>query len=164
MLQHFIHWLGRTPLSQEIQKVFWIIPTVQIVHILAISMVAASMAIFDLRLLGVAGTARSIASLSRRFMPWLAVALTVLFLSGSILIIGEPQRSLDNGVFQLKMALLATAVGITVGFQRLLKADLADGAADLKPAHRTAARVTGAVSLVLWVAIIAAGRLIAYAG
>ena len=76
MLDDFINWLGATQASQLIQKVFWIIPTVQIAHILAISVVLASMAMFDLRLLRFAGTRHSIASLSRRFMPWLWGALS----------------------------------------------------------------------------------------
>src|SRR3982074_3599265 len=103
MLEEFIDWLGATSASLVIQKVFWIIPTVQTVHILAISVVLASMAMFDLRLLGVAGKRNSIASLSGRFMPWLWGALLVLAASGCILIIGEPKRSLGNGGFQLKM-------------------------------------------------------------
>ena len=44
MLDEFNTWLGATPASQFIQKVLWIIPTVQIAHILAISAVLASMA------------------------------------------------------------------------------------------------------------------------
>jgi len=164
MLDDFIHWLGATPISLAIQEVFWIIPTVQTVHILAISVVLASMAMFDLRLLGVAGKRNSIASLSRRFMPWLWGALIVLAASGCILIVGEPKRSLGNVVFQLKMCMLATAIVVTLGFQAVLKRDLAGGSADLAPAHVTAAKITGLLSLALWVGIAVAGRLIAYTG
>jgi uncharacterized membrane protein len=143
MLDDFIHWLGATPVSLVIQEVFWIIPTVQTIHILAISVVLASMAMFDLRLLGLAGRRNSIASLSRRFMPWLWGALIVLAASGCILIVGEPKRSLGNVVFQLKMCMLATAIVVTLGFQAVLKRDLAGGSADLAPAHVTAAKITG---------------------
>jgi hypothetical protein len=164
MLDDFIHWLGATPVSLVIQEVFWIIPTVQTIHILAISVVLASMAMFDLRLLGLAGRRNSIASLSRRFMPWLWGALIVLAASGCILIVGEPKRSLGNVVFQLKMCMLATAIVVTLGFQAVLKRDLAGGSADLAPAHVTAAKLTGLLSLALWVGIAVAGRLIAYTG
>jgi uncharacterized membrane protein len=164
MLDDFIHWLGATPVSLVIQEVFWIIPTVQTIHILAISVVVASMAMFDLRLLGLAGRRNSIASLSRRFMPWLWGALIVLAASGCILIVGEPKRSLGNVVFQLKMCMLATAIVVTLGFQAVLKRDLAGGSADLAPAHVTAAKITGLLSLALWVGIAVAGRLIAYTG
>jgi hypothetical protein len=164
MTQHFIHWLSLTAASQFIKEIFWIIPTVQIVHILAISVVVSSMAMFDLRLLGIAGTRNSIAALSKRFMPWLWVALIVLLLSGSILIIGEPDRALGNPAFELKMVMVVTAILVTLGFQRILKKDLAAGATELAPTHLLAAKLTGGISLLLWVSIVAAGRLIAYAG
>jgi hypothetical protein len=164
MLLDFIDWLGATAASHVIQKEFWIIPTVQTVHILAISVVLASMAMFDLRLLGLAGTRNSIESFSRRFMPWLWGALIVLAVSGSVLIVGEPKRALGNPSFLLKMCMLATAIGVTLGFQVLLKRDLKRGAGDLAPTHFTAAKIVGLVSLVLWAGIAVAGRLIAYTG
>jgi hypothetical protein len=163
MLGDFINWLGATPVSLVIQKVFWIIPTVQTIHILAISVVLASMAMFDVRLLGLAGKRNSIASLARRFMPWLWGALIVLAVSGSILIIGEPKRALGNVFFAMKMGMLATAIIVTLGFQVILKRDLAGGS-DLAPAHFGVARIVGLLSLVLWVGIAVAGRLIAYTG
>ena len=164
MLDDFIHWLGATPDSQLIHKVFWIIPRVQAVHILAISVVLASMAMFDLRLLGLAGKRSSIAALSRRFLPWLWGALVVLAASGSILIVGEPKRALGNLSFLLKMCMLATAIIVTLGFQAVLKRDLRGGSADLAPAHDILAKITGLLSLTLWVGIAVAGRLIAYTG
>jgi hypothetical protein len=163
MLDSFIHWLGATSASLVIQREFWIIPTVQIAHILAISVVLASMAMFDLRLLGLAGKRNSIASLSRRFMPWLWGALIVLAVSGSILIVGEPKRALGNVFFELKMCMLAAAIALTIGFQFILRRDLAEGGADLAPSHAAAAKITGLLSLALWVGIAVAGRLIAYA-
>ncbi len=164
MLENLINWLGATQASLIIQKVFWIIPTVQIAHILAISVVVASMAMFDMRLLGLAGRRHSIASLSRRFMPWLWGALVVLASSGSILIIGEPKRALGNVFFTAKMCMLATAIAVTLAFQAVLKRDLRLGGSDLAPKHFAAAKAIGLISLALWAAIAVAGRLIAYAG
>jgi uncharacterized membrane protein len=163
MLDGFIHWLADTQASSVISRVFWIIPTVQVAHILAISVVLASMAMFDLRLLGLTGKRSSIATLSRRFMPWLWGALIVLAVSGCILITGEPKRALGNVFFAIKMCLLATAIALTLGFQAVLKRDLAKGGADLAASHLGVAKITGLVSLALWVGIAVAGRLIAYA-
>jgi hypothetical protein len=163
-LKALIHWLGTTELSNFIKTVGWIIPGVQIVHILAISVVVSSMGMFDLRLLGWAGKRHSIAAYTARFLPWLWAALLVLLVSGGILIIGEPERALGNRVFQVKMALLLTAVCVTFGFRSLLLRDLAAGSADLRPEHGLAAKLVGGVSLCLWVGIVTAGRWIAYAG
>jgi uncharacterized membrane protein len=164
MLDEFNNWLGATPASLFIQKVFWIIPTVQTAHILAISVVLASMAMFDLRLLGWAGKRHSVVSLSRRFMPWLWGSLPVLAITGGILIVGEPKRALGNVFFLLKMCMLATAIIVTLGFQVILRRDLERGSGDLAPAHFAAAKIAGLLSLVLWVGIAVAGRLIAYTG
>jgi hypothetical protein len=163
-MDDFIHWLGATPASLLLQKVFWIIPVVQTLHILAISVLFASMAMFDLRLLGWAGTRHSVRSLSQRFMPWLRGSLLVLAASGSILIIGEPKRALGNVFFASKMCMLATVIMVTLSFQALLKRDLERGATDLVPAHFAVAKIAGLVSLALWVGIAVAGRLIAYSG
>jgi hypothetical protein len=62
------------------------------------------------------------------------------------------------------MAMVATAIIVTAGFQLILKKDLSAGAHDLKPSHFLAAKITGGISLLLWLGIVAAGRLIAYAG
>jgi hypothetical protein len=88
----------------------------------------------------------------------------VLAVSGSILIVGEPKRALGNPAFLAKMCMLATAIAVTLSIRAVLKRDLADGGTDLAPAHFTAARIMGLMSLVLWVGIVVAGRLIAYAG
>jgi cobalamin synthase len=162
MLTVFINWLGGTPASLVIQKVFWIIPVVQTVHILAISVVVASMAMFDLRLLGLAGKRHSVVSLSTRFLPWLWGALIVLAVSGSILIVGEPKRALGNPAFLAKMCMLATAIVVTLSFQAVLKRDLTGGSGDLAPPHFALAKITGLLSLALWAGIAVAGRLIAY--
>ena len=164
MLDQFVHWLGATPASLVIQKVFWIIPTVQTVHILAISVVFASMAMLDLRLLGLAGTRHSVASYAQRFLPWLWWSLLVLAVTGSILIVGEPHRALGNISFVLKMGMLATAIAATLVIKSVLERDLAHGHADLAPGHLRLARAIGLVSLVLWMGIVVAGRLIAYTG
>ena len=164
MLNEFNDWLAATPVSQFIQSVLWIIPTVQTLHILAISVVLASMAMFDLRLLGIAGTRHSVVSLSRRFLPWLWGSLIVLAVSGSILIVGEPKRAIGNAFFLAKMCMLATAIVVTLGFQVMLKRDLASGHADLAAPHFAAAKIIGLISLVLWVGIAVSGRLIAYTG
>ncbi len=157
MLQEFCDWLSTTPLSLAIQTQFWVIPTVQTVHILAIAVVAASMALLDFRLLGLAGMRQPVAAMASRFLPWTWAALIVLLVSGVILIIGEPARELLSPVFQIKMVLLAIVIGVTWLMQRSIRRRAAFG--DWRGAG---ARSAAIVSLLLWVAIVTAGRWIAY--
>jgi hypothetical protein len=157
VIKEFCEWLAATSLSQTIQDVSWIIPSVQIVHIVSIAIVMTSMAMLDLRLLGLAGRRQTMTEMAARFLPWVWVTVIVLLCSGSILIIGEPARDLQNVVFWTKMSLLATALILTYVFQTMLRRDKG-----FWERNRAAAMALGSVSLVIWVGIVAAGRWIAY--
>src|SRR5215468_5367480 len=105
-LNQFSFWLDQTPFSQTIQTKAGIVPTVQTVHILAIAMVMTSALMIDLRLIGVVNRDQTFARVCARFLPFVWWPLLVLLLTGVIMIVGEPARSLKNPVFQLKVALI----------------------------------------------------------
>ena len=157
MIREFCTWLANTSLSQHIQDAFWVIPTVQTLHIVSIAIVMTSMAMLDLRLVGIAGRRQSLQQMASRFLPWVWVTLVVLLCSGTILIIGEPGRELQSEMFWIKMSLLAGAIVLTLIFQTLLRRR--NG---FWETHRAAAVLLGTVSLLMWVGIVGAGRWIAY--
>ena len=133
------------------------IPTVQTVHIVSIAIVMTSMAMLDLRLVGIAGRRQSLTEIGARFLPWVWGTLVVLLCSGTLLIIAEPGRELINQVFWLKMSLLVGAVVLTLIFQTMLRRR-----SGFWEDHRAAAVLLGSVSLLMWVGIVGAGRWIAY--
>lgn len=155
-MEHFVEWLAQTPASQAIQKIGWIIPTVQTIHILAIAAVIGSMGFLDLRVLGLAARGQSLDSLSHRLLPWVWRALIVLLLSGAVMVTGEPGRSLVNSIFQVKMALVIVAAVLTFFLQRSLARTGGTGGAS------TDAKAIAALSLAVWILIVFAGRWIAY--
>jgi hypothetical protein len=159
-LQTFCDWLANTPLSLLIQNVSWIIPAVQSVHILAIAVVMGSVALIDLRLLGITGRSQSVSGMVNRLVPAVWVALVVLLVTGSLLAIGEPVRSLMNPAFHAKMLMLICVATLTFFFQHMLRGDVAFW--ELSAARRSAAKMAAVVSLLLWVGIVFAGRWIAY--
>ncbi len=150
-------WLAATPLSALIGEVAWIVPAVQSLHILAISVVVAGVFLIDLRLLGAFGESDGIAAYTRRYLPWVWWALAVLLVTGAIMIVSEPVRALRNTTFVVKMVLIVVAVTLTGATQRPLKAD-----PDFWRDHKTRARALALASLTVWVAVIACGRWIAY--
>ncbi len=156
----FADWLASTPVSVTIQNVKWIIPGVQSVHILSIALLIASTVTLDLRLVGVTRGGPSLAMLEKRFTPWFWGAIIVLLLTGLVMITGEPARELLNWMFYTKLVLVLAVVAVTFAVQVRLRARPADIAPT--PAQRTADILLGGLSLVLIVAIIAAGRWIAY--
>jgi tryptophan-rich sensory protein len=153
-------WLEHTALSQTIQSVDWIVPAVQTIHILAITVVAASALMIDLRLIGVFSADRPLREVSARFLPLVWWPLLVLLATGAIMIIGEPARSLKNPAFQLKMVLLVTVLVVTALYQLLLRRDPALGSP--ASSRRGTATAIATLSMLLWSGIIFAGRWIAY--
>jgi hypothetical protein len=150
-------WIDQTPLSQYIQVHSWVVPTVQTVHIVAIAVVASSILMIDLRLIRVFWADRPAQAVLARFSPFVWWPLLVLLTTGAIMIIGEPVRALKNPAFQLKMALLIAALIVTALMQVLMRRNpaLADQGGGRSPA-------IAVVSMLLWSAIIFAGRWIAY--
>ena len=150
-------WIDQTPLSQWMQVTNWVVPTVQTVHILAIAVVASSALMIDLRLIGAFWADRPLKDVTARFLPPVWWSLPVLLVTGAIMIISEPARSLKNPAFQLKMTLLIAALVVTGLFQILTRRNATFG-----DRPRTAAVTIAVVSILLWSAIIFAGRWIAY--
>jgi hypothetical protein len=153
-------WLEQTQMSEAIQVHDWIVPTVQSIHILAIAVVAASALMINLRLLGLYAADQPLKEILARFLPFIWWPLVVLLLTGIVMIVGEPPRSLKNPVFQLKMALLVAALAATAICQFTLRRHPTFG--DLTTGRRAGVATLATVSMLLWVGIIFAGRWIAY--
>ena len=156
----FCAWLERTPLSHQLQTIEWVVPAVQTLHLLAIAALMGATLVLNLRLLGVAGAEVPVERVLRRFIPVVQVAFCVLLVTGLVMIAAEPARSLLNFAFQLKMALLAAALVVTAATTRTVRRHRDDWNAS--PRRRRLAGLSAVVSSGLWVAILCAGRWIAY--
>jgi hypothetical protein len=160
-MKDFADWLATTYLSVAIQQnEVWVIPTVQSVHIVGISVVLACVLMMTLRVLGVAGTDATLLQTQRRFGPWLAGALLLLLATGLALVVGEPERELLSFSFWLKMVLVACGAGLAFWFQVSVRRH--EQVWETRLAHRARVRVLAAVALLIWIAIIFLGRFIAY--
>jgi uncharacterized membrane protein len=158
-MKSFTLWLASTPLSTLIQEKLWIIPAVQSIHILALTVVLGSVFMLELRVFDLAGRSQTIMDIERRFLPWLWGALLVMAVSGVLLLIGEPDRSLRNPAFWIKMGLLAVAVALTVIFANSVRRN---GYTAEKLARQSSVRLLAALTVFVWCAIAVAGRWIAY--
>jgi uncharacterized membrane protein len=155
-LKHFCDWLAATALSHTIQTVSWIIPTVQTIHILCVAVLFTSAVLVDLRVWRLLDRDVPVADVARRFLPPIWPIVLVLLITGSLLIIGEPRRSLLNSTFYLKMALLVVALVLTAILQRSLSS------APNKIAKWPMEQLAAAASIFVWSGILFAGRWIAY--
>jgi hypothetical protein len=124
------------------------------VHILSLSLLFAAALVVALRFAGRGLAAEPLHLLAARFVRMIWVLLAVLAVTGILLIIAEPHRTLGNDMFYIKMFLLIVVVSLT-----LWLASVARHQHDrISALHRGAAGLT----ILLWIGVMFAGRLIAY--
>ena len=133
------------------QSVF-LYPLANVTHVLAVLVFFASVAAMDLRLLGVfKGVPTQV--LIARLRPAAVVAFSVIVVSGFSLFAPEAAAIGRNTAFRLKLVAIVVALANVWVSARVLRRD-GEGA--------PLVRVTAGLSLALWLAAAAAGRLIAY--
>jgi len=135
----------------------WIYPLANLTHLLGLVLLVGPIVALDLRLLGLS---RSIAvpDLSRLLTPFAVIGLVLSMASGSVLFIADAGALVANGVFLIKMALLALGVANAVAFRLLWRHRLRYWDASMPPMGRLQA----VVSILIWFCTAASGRLIAY--
>jgi hypothetical protein len=151
----FATWLQSTPLSIAIQSSTWLTPLLQAVHIMTIGVVFVSMLMIALRVLGLVHAEDSFDATWQRFAPWMWRGLLVMLLTGTVLVIGEPERQAQALSFWLKMGLIIVALLCVLSLRRTLTGNTA-------AAFPVAPRLAATGIVLLWVAIIFMGRAIAY--
>jgi uncharacterized membrane protein SirB2 len=157
----FAEWLSTTWLSVFIQENYsWLIPLIQSVHIVGIALVFGSMFLMNMRVLGLTGMDQTLEQTTHRYGPWLTRSLWVLLVSGILLIIGEPVRELVTVSFWLKMFLVVVGTAIALAFRSSLRRNTAEW--ESGGTNRGSVRFMAILTLLIWIAIIFLGRLIAY--
>ncbi len=142
-------WVGSLPLSVAMRPIVWLVPMLQALHILSIAMILSAVVMIDLRLWGISQMG-TLNATSRRFLPWLWVAVAVSALTGIALMFGTP-RSWRDSSFVAKLVLMAAAALVTLALPLVLRwSGDKDG--------RFAAGFVGGLALLLWVGATFAGR------
>lgn len=159
-MNEFIAWLDASSLSQLFKVTSWVVPAVQSIHILAIGVVLSASVIISLRLLGFGTRYMDVASLSERLIPPAWWALLVLLVSGLLLIITEPGRTLTNPYFFAKMGCLIVLLPLARYFQLAVRKQPLRWSTTA--AVSFAVRPLVAIAMLLLLAIIFCGRFIAY--
>jgi hypothetical protein len=125
-------------------------------HTFGLALLVGANAVIDLRLLGV-GSDIPLAPLKRLFgIMWLGFAINAA--SGVLLLIAYPTKALTNPVFYTKL----TLVGFAVWVIAKLKSRVFDDSTLSEAAMIGRGRRLARWSLVLWIGVITAGRLLAY--
>jgi hypothetical protein len=153
-------WLDSTRLNAAMRMSNWFFPTFDVIHTLGIVLVAGTIMLVDLRLLGLTLRDEPVADVVERLVPWTLRGFALMFVTGALLFTSEAVKLYNSPAFRIKLVLLALAGLNALIFHRTIYRDVARW--DRAAVAPLRARVTGLLSLVFWIAIIVAGRAIAY--
>jgi hypothetical protein len=147
-------------MAAAIRTSTWLFPTIESIHVLAITIVVGSAAMFDLRLLGIASRDRSVSELHKEILPWTWASFVCAVIAGTLLFSSDATKYYENEQFRLKMLTLLL-VGINAA---IFEFGMPRGVARWDRDKRTplAAKLVGGISLVLWILVVGFGRWIGF--
>jgi hypothetical protein len=155
-----LEWLEGLAWTTAIRESTWGYPTIETAHVASVVAFAGLVIMMDLRLVGVAFTDAPPSHIQRRLFPWQMAGLVPSTATGLLLCLIDPLRYYRNVFFWVKLALLGVAGLNALTFH--LRTYRTEGRWDEDPLLSPTVRRAGAVSLLLWFAVIVSGRLIAY--
>ncbi len=159
-LQHLCQVIYDSHIGTAIRESEYAFSIIESVHVLAITLLVGTIAVLDLRMLGVILRGISVTRISRTVFPFTWTGFAIMFVSGCLLFWAEAAKNYSNQAFRVKLILLAL-VGLnplifhTTIYRRVHEWEVLQ----YSPWR---ARAAALASLVLWSGVIVAGRAIAY--
>jgi hypothetical protein len=159
MLEGLVIKLADTPWSIALHESLYMYAITESTHVISIMVFVGTIAMVDLRLLGISYNSVPVTQMLSRMLPWTVAGFALLVITGGMLFLAIPIRTYHSLWFRLKcLVILIAAVNIAV-FTFKVERDKATW--DLGPVPRKA-KIGAAISLSAWACVIVFGRLIAY--
>jgi hypothetical protein len=146
-------------LATAIRNSLYLFPSLEAVHVIALSLVLGTITVVDLRLLGLASRSRSAERISTEVLAWTWAGFALAALTGFVMFMTNARVYAHNTAFQIKLLLLALAGLNMLIFHVTSARTMARWDRQAAPPLGKAAAV---LSLVLWIAVVAAGRVIGF--
>jgi hypothetical protein len=152
--------LESTALATRIRESLLLFPMLESFHVIGLTMVFGTIAIIDLRLLGLASTHRPFTRIATDVLKWTWAAFGLTLITGALMFTTNAGVYFHNSYFRSKMLLLLLA-GIN-----MLVFELTAGRSveqwDKNGSAPLSGKTMAALSIVLWISIIFLGRWIGF--
>jgi hypothetical protein len=148
------------PSSIAIRESAYFYPFLLTSHVVGMCLFAGLVIMMDLRLMGMGNTGTPLSQIQRRLFPLQMLGFVLSALTGLLLVYAQPMRFYGNVFFWIKSVMMAVAGVNVLAFHLGTYRSVATWDAEARPPF--GARLSGALSLVLWALVIVSGRLIAY--
>ena len=150
-------WLKSTSLA-NLMHTPWAWPTAESLHFFGLSLLIGTVGLFDLRLMGFAKQVPLIAL--HRLIPWGILGYCINIMTGISFFVAEPDQYLYNPSFQIKMMFMSLAgLNVVLFYLFMFRHVKTRGPGEQAPMP---ARIMGGASLVFWIGVMSAGRLLTF--
>jgi hypothetical protein len=123
----------------------WMYASVSVVHYLTMFWFIGSMAVVDLRVMGIAARKRNLGELSAQLFPWAWTGLVVALISGFLMFTADAGDWAPDPVFHVKLVMIILSIVFAVLVQRGIPKWTALSEIP------TSAKVIAAIALLLWI-------------
>lgn len=152
--------LESTGLAVRIRESLYLFPVLESFHALGLTLVFGTIAVIDLRLLGLASTRRPFSVLASDILKWTWMAFGLTVLTGALMFITNASVYFHNVLFQTKMALIAlSGVNMQV-FEFTARRSVQTW--DRDAAAPTSGKMVATASLIFWMSVIVLGRWVGF--
>jgi hypothetical protein len=148
-----MEWLNGSAAANAMNGPEWAFPVVESLHFAGFALLIGTIAIIDLRLLGFGMRRQSPSDLARDLAPWTLAGLVIMLITGPLMFCADAVTYYVNPSFRFKMACLAVAIVYNFTVHRW---------ASHSGPPPIAGKLVAFFSLVLWTAVVAGGRMIAF--
>jgi len=145
--------LAYDPATNPLNNNEWAFPLTEIIHIAGFAVAIGTIAIVDLRLLGMGMRHQLPSQLLKDTSPWTLGGLATILISGPLIFSSDPLMYLANASFRFKMGALLIAILYNYTIHRKVALSNPSPAVGV---------VVGGLSLLLWISVIFAGLFIAF--
>jgi len=126
----------------------WMYASVSVIHYLTMFWFIGSMAVVDLRVMGVAAGKRNLAELSAQLYPWAWTGLVIALISGFFMFTADAGDWAPDPVFHAKLAMIVLSIACAILVQKLVPMWAA------APVIPNWGKFIAAVALLLWIGTI----------
>jgi hypothetical protein len=159
-LQAILKSLEMSGIATGIRNSLYWFPLLESVHVMALAVLFGTIAVVDLRILGLASRGRSFHQVANDAIKWTWIGFVVVAITGALMFMTNARVYADNGFFRAKLILLAFA-GMNMTYFEVTAGRHAHRW-DNDPSGPIGAKVAAALSLVLWVSVIVMGRAVGF--
>jgi hypothetical protein len=154
-----LSWLEQTALAHYVQENPVGYPLVLTTHAVGMALLAGIVLMINFRVLGFGRTVPL--GYFKRLMKLALLGFVLNLVSGAMLFVADASSHAANVAFLTKIALLIVGGALLIALSRQILPAAVTAAGEVVEASDTARHIA-AVSVLVWIGVIVAGRLIAY--